>query len=33
MNDIATGLVSVTFRKLPPREIVSLVTQAGLCSI
>lgn len=33
MNDIATGLVSVTFRKLPPREIVSLVTQSGLGGI
>lgn len=30
MTHITTGLVSVTFRKLPPREIVSLVAQAGL---
>jgi hypothetical protein len=33
MSHITTGLVSVTFRKLPPREIVSLVAQAGLDGI
>src|SRR5256885_10789300 len=27
------GLVSVTFRKLPPREVVSLAKQAGLYGI
>ncbi len=30
---IRPGLVSITFRKLSPRQIVDLVTQAGLDAI
>jgi 3-dehydroshikimate dehydratase len=30
---IVAGLVSITFRKLPPSEIVALATQAGLAGI
>jgi sugar phosphate isomerase/epimerase len=31
--DMRTGLVSVTFRKLPPPEIIKLVKEAGLTGI
>ncbi len=33
MNSFGTGLVSVSFRKLPPEQIIALARQAGLQSI